>query len=144
MYATALAIRRLRRNLTYRATRIEMSNSRSVQIIIISTLTFRLFGSYPKERRRENTPTCAQSTQGVFWRCVLVSLFSLEVRSVPTEIWIREQAVKEFCFTQGATRIWNKSWEVKASILIYIEEQIWELAKLQIVRNIEWTGGGQI
>ena len=43
-----------------------------------------------------------------------------------------------------STRIWNKSWEVTASKSIYIKEQIWELVKLQVMRNIEWTKNSKI
>ena len=34
--------------------------------------------------------------------------------------------------------------KVKVSKLIYIKGQIWELAKLQVVRNIEWTNNFKI
>ena len=35
------------------------------------------------------------------------------------------------------TKIGNKNWEVIAPKLIYIKGQIWELAKLRVVRNFE-------
>ena len=37
-----------------------------------------------------------------------------------------------------------KKLQVKTSKLIYIKEQIWELAKLRVVRNIEWTNNSKI
>ena len=42
------------------------------------------------------------------------------------------------------TKIGNKNWEFKASKLIHIKGKIWELAKLRVVRNIEWENNSKI
>ena len=42
------------------------------------------------------------------------------------------------------TTIEIENWEDKASKFIYIEGQIWESAKLRVVRNIEWTKNSKI
>ena len=60
-----------------------------------------------------------------------------------------EQFQKFDCFINWSiyeisTRIWNKSWKVKASKLIYIKGQIWELTKSRVVRNIEWMNNCKI
>ena len=41
-------------------------------------------------------------------------------------------------------KIGNENWKVETSKLIYIKGQIWELAKLGIVRNIERTENSKI
>ena len=38
----------------------------------------------------------------------------------------------------------NENWEDKASKFIYIKREIWESAKLRVVRNIEWTNNFKI
>ena len=38
----------------------------------------------------------------------------------------------------------NENWEEKESKFIYIKGQIWESAKLRVVRNIEWTTNSKI
>ena len=44
----------------------------------------------------------------------------------------------------NVTKIGNKNWEVKASKLIYIKEQMWELVKSRAVWNIEGTNNFKI
>ena len=38
----------------------------------------------------------------------------------------------------------NENWKPKESKFIHIEGQIWESAKLRVVRNIEWTKNSEI
>ena len=42
------------------------------------------------------------------------------------------------------TTLENKNWEEKESKFIYVKGQIWESAKLRVVRNIEWTNNSKI
>ena len=42
------------------------------------------------------------------------------------------------------TLIENKNWEIEALKLIYMQGQIWELAKLRVVWNIEWVNNSKV